>query len=176
MNGILIWILSRIKNEMYYRLMCMDVPMLLMQWINNISRIHSHWGNQRKHNSQTCKQNKFNKEFTQCSWATSPGPSFQWWPLYYVFKQSFYNNELDSSLTNIMKSVGMECTDSPYWNSTFEGHSSMTGPYRGACLNLSSLQWSTQTLWLSLALSGLMLPSGQLGFYSLFSAIGFLCL
>ena len=25
--------------------------------------------------------------------------SFQWWPLYYVFKQSFYNSELDLSLT-----------------------------------------------------------------------------
>jgi len=69
---------------------------------------------QRKHNSQTCKQNKFNKEFTQCSWATSPGPTFQWWPLYYVFKQIFYIIELDWSLTNKMKSVGMECTDSPY--------------------------------------------------------------
>ena len=27
------------------------------------------------------------------------GPTFQWWPLYYVFKQSFYNSELDSRLT-----------------------------------------------------------------------------
>jgi len=30
------------------------------------------------------------------------------------FQAEFYNSELDSSLTNRMESVGMECTDYPY--------------------------------------------------------------
>ena len=41
-NGEMIWNLPRIKNERYYRLMCMEVAMLLMQRIDKIVRIHRH--------------------------------------------------------------------------------------------------------------------------------------
>ena len=95
--------------------------------------------------------------------------------LYIMFSSRVFTtmSSIRDSL-NRMKSVGIECRGSPYWNLTSEGHSSMTGLCWGVCLNLSSLQWSTQTLWLSLALSGSMLPSGQPDFYSLFYAIIFL--
>lgn len=39
---LLIWNISRTKNERYYRLMCMDVPMLLMKRIDKIDIIHRH--------------------------------------------------------------------------------------------------------------------------------------
>jgi len=45
------------------------------------------------------KHNKFNKEFTQSSWATSPSLAFSGGLFYYVLKHRFYNKELNLSLT-----------------------------------------------------------------------------
>ena len=70
-----------------------------MQQIDKIVKYTGTKAVSEKHNRQTCKHNKFNKEFTQYSWATSPCPAFNG-SLYIMFsKQSFYNSELNLSLT-----------------------------------------------------------------------------
>lgn len=46
----------------------------------------------------TYKHNKFNKEFTQYSWAMSPGPAFSGGLSIMCSEQSFYNSELNLSL------------------------------------------------------------------------------
>ena len=47
----------------------------------------------------THKHNKFNKEFTQHSWATSPGPAFNGDLSIMSSKIEFYSSELKLSLT-----------------------------------------------------------------------------
>ena len=47
----------------------------------------------------THKHNKFNKEFTQHSWATSPSPTFNGGLSIMFSNKSFYNGELNLSLT-----------------------------------------------------------------------------
>ena len=46
-----------------------------MQQINNITK-YTDTKTVREQSKQTHKHNKFNKEFTQSSWATSPSPAF----------------------------------------------------------------------------------------------------
>jgi len=76
--------------------------MCLCYFVQRIDKIAKYTGNEAvKENitSNTYKHNKFNKEFTQYSRATSPGAAFSGGLSIMFSKQSFYNSELNLSLT-----------------------------------------------------------------------------
>ena len=70
-----------------------------MQRINNIAKYTDTKAVRENTTGKTYKHNKFNKEFTQYYWATYPGPAFSGGLSIMFSKQSFYNNELNLSLT-----------------------------------------------------------------------------
>ena len=47
-----------------------------MQWIDKILKYKDNEAVKVHNRKNAYKHNKFNKEFTQYSWATSPGPTF----------------------------------------------------------------------------------------------------
>jgi len=70
-----------------------------MQQINKIAKYTCNEAVQENIIRNTYKHNKFNKEFTQYSWDRSPGPAFNGGLSIMFLKQSFYNGELNLSLT-----------------------------------------------------------------------------
>jgi len=71
-----------------------------MQWIDKIAKYTDTKAVRENTIGKTYKHNKFNKEFTQYSWAMSPSLAFSGGLSINMFsKQSFYNSELDLSLT-----------------------------------------------------------------------------
>ena len=70
-----------------------------MQWIDKIAKYADVEVVIENTIGKTYKHNEFNKEFTQYSWAASPGPAFSGGFSIMFSKQSFYNSELNLSLT-----------------------------------------------------------------------------
>lgn len=76
--------------------------MCLCYFVQRIDKISKYTGNEVvKENitGNTYKHNKINKEFTQYSWAMSPGLALSSALSIMFSKQIFYNGELNLSLT-----------------------------------------------------------------------------
>ena len=71
-----------------------------MQRINKIAKYTNTEVVREYTTRKTYKHNKFNKEFTQHSWATSPSPAFSGDLSIMSSKTEFYNSELNLSLTH----------------------------------------------------------------------------
>ena len=69
-----------------------------MQWIDKIAK-YTDTETVREHSKQTHKHKKFNKEFTQSSWAMSPDLAFSGGLSIVSSKANFFNNELKLSIT-----------------------------------------------------------------------------